>query len=110
MGFEVSSSWLDTATDYGKTEATPERLKWAGGIDLVEITACDIFIIDTIDESNTGGRESELGYLICLQDQKKDSPNYVLWRVGPLRQLYHAFADKTFDTWEQCLEALKGLQ
>lgn len=113
LGHRVVSTWINTATDYGSGDATPDRLRWAGEVDLSEIDSGAmgnnfLFIIDSLDESTTGGRETELGYYLALRRRQRvhPSPSHEIWRVGPVRNLYHVFADRVFETWEELLAAL----
>ncbi len=69
--------------------------------DLVEIKGVDMFILDTLDESPTGGREVELGYFLA-------SPmNKPFWRVGPIRNIFHSMADMEFETWDEVRKKLR---
>lgn len=88
-GFQVLSTWLDVAVQY------PEALTQQGEAlrDLDEIRAADLFLIDTLDESPTGGREFEAGYAHAL--------NIPIWRVGPARHIFHALAEKTYISWKE---------
>ena len=49
--------------------------------DLSAVREADIFIIDTIDQSETGGREVELGCALTL--------GKIILHVGPVRNLFH---------------------
>ena len=49
--------------------------------DLSAVREADIYIIDTIDVSETGGREVELGVALIL--------GKVILHVGPVRNLFH---------------------
>lgn len=94
-GYTVSSTWLDVAHDYPAAfEQTGEAER-----DLHEIDAAELLILDTIDESPTGGREFEAGYFF-----KRCSS---FWVVGPYRHIFHGLASR-FDSWDQVLGTLEG--
>src|SRR5678815_4799579 len=60
LGHEVLSTWLDEMPKRDEVDA--DYMHKAATRDLAEIASADLFILDTIDESNTGGREVEYGY------------------------------------------------
>ena len=98
-GFIVSSSWLDLAEpDYPATQAERDAPAWRARAateaqnDLDEVRACSTFIQDTLDESNTGGREVELGVALV--------PGKTYIRIGPVRNIFHELADLSFSDWE----------
>ena len=92
LGYIVTSSWLDEkATD----ENASEELMYANALrDLQEVRRCEVFILDTLDESVTGGREVELGEALSLT---KD-----LILVGPKRNIFHYLFDTSacFPNWD----------
>lgn len=92
-GFVVRASWLDeTATDYN----APLELKMENASrDCDEVGACTTFVLDTLDVSETGGREVELG--MALQ-----RGNVTIFRVGPPRNVFHYLIPDgwTFPDWE----------
>jgi len=89
-GLAVSSSWLDEeATDYN---ATLEIKVENATRDFMELDAADTIIVDTIDESNTGGREVELGYAM--------GTNMQTILVGPERNVFHHIVDLWYPDWE----------
>lgn len=101
FGFECPSGWIDLGVNYPSDFATrvmPTTWEDEKYRDLREIRECDLVIVDTIDESNTGGREFEIGYCTGL--------GKLFWRVGPKRHLFHTLADKVFENWQDCLEVL----
>jgi hypothetical protein len=67
----------------------------------MEVVAADIFILDTTDESMTGGREVEFG--MALMDM--EFPRRII-RVGPVRNVFHSVVRETYDSWDELLEAL----
>ncbi len=65
--------------------------------DCGELFDCHLFIIDTLDDSNTGGREVEYGLAVGAGKE--------VWRVGPVRNIFHLSA-RAFSSWDQALLAL----
>ena len=88
LGFDVVSTWLDVAQQY------PAALAQAGESqrDLQEIREASLFMLDTLDESPTGGREFEAGYAHAL--------GIPIWRIGPARHIFHDQAIVVFNSWE----------
>lgn len=101
MGFTVSSTWLDeTATDYN---ATDEYKLECAQRDVDEVLECNTFILDTLDVSDTGGREVELGIAL-----RGDADMFLL--VGPRRNVFHFLPEiRQFDTWDELRTFLDGL-
>ncbi len=97
LGHEVTSTWLDEdgAQSY---ELNPQFGPGYAIRDRGEVEASDILILDTLEQSNTGGREVELG--LALATGKRT------WRVGPARNIFHTVVGATFDDWESCYEKL----
>ena len=94
LGYQCESSWLDELDVAYPVEPTRARAKALR--DFSEIECADIFILDTLDESTTGGREYEAGY---AHRSPVESPTQV-WRVGPVRNVFHELADEVFTGWE----------
>ena len=92
-GYQVTSSWLD------ERPAEPGYVAIDGAAlrDLTEIDACNLFILDTLDENKTGGANVEFGYALA------GSANRALWLVGPQRNLFHALASVRFTDWSTAL-------
>ena len=100
MGHEVVSTWLD------ETTKMPEMTKhqfWSKLAlkDLCEVQSADMLVIDTIDVTERGGREVELGFAIG------GSRNKLIFVVGPIRNIFHTLADKQFVNWDECLEHIR---
>ena len=93
QGHSVVSTWLDEdgAQAY---ELHPERGPGYSLRDLGEVADCDLLIIDTQEESATGGREVEYGAALVQGKQ--------LWRVGPARNIFHTIAHRVFSSWGHC--------
>ena len=91
LGYQCESSWLDELDAAYPVE--PARARAKALRDFAEIECADVFILDTLDESTTGGREYEAGYA-------QRSGDAHIWRVGPVRNVFHELADEVFETWE----------
>lgn len=96
MGHECDCVWLDVAEDY---PVPPEEAYLESYRNIRELEKATLFILDTIDESITGGREVEFG--IALHRGIKR------WRIGPIRNIFHTLTQKDFNTWEEVLKALE---
>lgn len=96
LGHEVTASWLDTpdaAYGLGDTEAAHARE------DVRDVCRSDMLILDTLNESHTGGREFEAGLMFGLTQR--------VWRVGPARHIFHLLAHEAFEDWIACIKHLK---
>ena len=106
VGFRVLSTWMikdpDMPTDdsaiFDSLGDSLEDCKIMATRDISEIKKADVLIIDTYDIDATGGREVELGYAMgeCLE----------CLRVGPVRNIFHAIVDKSFNNWGACIQYL----
>jgi nucleoside 2-deoxyribosyltransferase len=100
LGHKVVSSWLrpDVAIEQGEwaSMSSHEQASYASR-DLDEVDAADLLILDTFDESNTGGREVEYGYAI--------GANKIVTRVGPTRNGFHHLMEG-YQDWPTLLDAL----
>lgn len=97
LGYRVSSSWIDLAGNY---DVFPENL-WEAEAqrDIVEIFAADLLLLDTLDVSETGGREFEAGYAYAR--------HIPFWLIGPKRQVFHSLAQRHFARWGEAVEELR---
>ena len=106
LGYDVLSEWIDynpldetLGGDYDSIGNHPAASHDIAERDRKQVTECDIFIIDTQDQSFTGGRECELG--MALMAEKS------IFRVGPIRNVFHAHKDVTaFSNWEDLISLL----
>lgn len=90
MGYEVSSSWMDT--EYPET-SSPEIMCTEAKRDILEVADTDYFILDTLDESITGGREVELGVALTIGAS--------ILHVGPKRNVFHYLPMvQHFEDWD----------
>lgn len=97
LGHNVISTWLDE-DDAQSYELHPARGPGYALRDRGEIEASNMLIIDTIEESSSGGREVELG--LALAGFKRT------WRVGPARNIFHTIVQQDFPDWESAYENL----
>lgn len=93
LGHEVVSTWLDEPGAQS-FELNPDKGPGYSLRDLGEVASCDLLIIDTQEESCTGGREVEYGAALVQGKQ--------LWRVGPSRNIFHTIAHRVFSNWNEC--------
>lgn len=92
MGHEVISSWLDEcAMPPGMTK--DEFYRQLAVKDLTEVRAADCIILDTFDQSTTGGRMVEWGYSLGHPKLK-----YV---IGDADCLFLELADFKFKSWDE---------
>ena len=102
LGFEVLSNWMLNDPEVDPSNANDslgnnlEQSQMMAERDHMEVDACHIFIIDTTDESSTGGREVELGY--AMKARKS------CFRVGPIRNVFHSLVAGY--TWDQLINKL----
>lgn len=104
LGFIVLSRWMDPdvnidpSCDIDSIGASLEDSQKEAERDSAEIANTDIFIIDTSDESATGGREVELGMAM--------KTGCTLFRVGPIRNVFHAMI-LAHNSWDDIIDYLK---
>jgi len=110
LGFEVLSDWIDNnpldetiGGDYDSIGNHPDASHDIAERDRTQVLECDIFIIDTQDVSETGGRECELGMaLMAIKPY--------IFRIGPIRNVFHAHKSvRHVKTWEDLLVMLELL-
>ena len=65
--------------------------------DVYSILEADVFIIDTINKSSTGGSETELGIALT---RKLDGHNLRIIRIGPSASVFHTLVRETYPDWE----------
>ena len=98
QGHMICGTWLDEVTkpEVLSKEQFDKRL---ASKDLQEIREADCFILDTEEESTTGGRYVELGFALAHMK--------LLYVVGSPNCIFAHLADQRFATWEECLEHIK---
>ena len=97
MGHEVTSTWLD---EVAKPEpmTQDEFYKKLAIKDIAELKTANLVIVDLLDPSSTGGRDTELGLALGSFANKQ------IYLVGIPVSVFHRLADKTFDDWKTLLE------
>jgi nucleoside 2-deoxyribosyltransferase len=94
-GHVVTSSWLnekvDDPTKITTTDLLPESNQLLAAKDFWEIAESELFVIDTGDVSDRGGREVELGYALALK--------IPVVLVGPRRNVFHYLIRKVYAEW-----------
>lgn len=96
-GYQVLSSWLDEG-NVSYAGVDDEYRRRCAVRDLREVRLCEVFVLDTIDETPRGGREVEFGIALA-----RGITTYV---VGPRRNVFHYLADRQFNSWEDFLAFL----
>lgn len=101
MGYVVASRWL-TEPENKTVSATlagydEDYLRAVAARDLEDILTSEIFILDTLDVTERGGREVEFG--VALRSEKR------IYLVGPKRNVFHRLIPEAlcFNTWEELL-------
>lgn len=90
-GVEVTSSWMDNHYPV-EADVSDETARREARMDFREVEACDLLILDTLDESNTGGRDVELGMALIAGKQ--------IVRIGPARNVFHKLLSN-FESWSE---------
>lgn len=93
-GHFITSGWLDH--DKVEAEVSEEELLEEANKDLQDVLSSDVLIIDTFDESVTGGREVEMGFAFGYY-----IPVVV---IGPIRNIFHHRAHEHYTSWEEFYE------
>jgi hypothetical protein len=97
-GYTITSSWVHapTSADY-RMGTDPVLEAREADRDRREVLISDILIVDTLDESVTGGREVEVGLAL--------GKGLTVYVVGPVRNVFHRLADQAFGSWDELVEA-----
>ena len=66
----------------------------------MELSEADFLILDTLDETRTGGREVEFGHALAW--------GIPVIRVGPARNLFHHRARRVYNAWPSPWEVIHG--
>lgn len=97
--FDSETSWLDETWD--SDNGVPVHISITNAMrDQKEVQRADILILDTIDDSMTGGREVELGMALAL-----GKPTII---VGPRRNIFHYVAAMHYPDWDSLKAYLSG--
>ena len=106
LGLVNSCPWflLDTdesADDDSLGGYNKEEFAVMADRDLSGVREADIFILDTHDLDETGGREAELGAALML--------GKVIFLVGPIRNLFHMHPGvRGFNSWDDIISHIKS--
>lgn len=94
IGVTVCNGWLEPGVDAQDFEQlSPEQRAMYSYRDIGEIVTVDLLIMDTQEQSTSGGREVEYGMALALGKP--------VWIVGPTRNIFHTVARRQYDDWEQ---------
>jgi phosphoribosylformylglycinamidine (FGAM) synthase PurS component len=84
------SRWLDH--NLVEADVDDQGLIEEAWKDITDVKAAKLFILDTEDESVTGGRDVEYGIALA-------NPNVHTIVIGPERNIFHKLADMHFTDW-----------
>ena len=102
---KVISTWLNQPANDGvglnEGEGTlVEKATEYATRDLDEVFGADLFILDTIQTNDRGGKDTEFGAAYAS--------GVTTWLVGPHRNVFQRLVDKRFESWEPAVEYLKA--
>lgn len=99
----VTSKWLTNQDDpvgvLEGEEANQDRALACAKMDLEGVEDCDLFILDTFDNTGRGGKDFEMGVAHTLARE--------IWVVGPRINIFQRLADCHFLGWDAVIEKLK---
>ena len=96
MGHEVTSTWLDEVAKPDPMTQN-EFYKKLALKDITELRTANLVIVDLLDPSTSGGRDTELGLALgCFQSKQ-------IYLVGEPASVFHQLSDKMFSNWEHLL-------
>lgn len=98
LGHTICSNWLSEDNAQSLPELSTKRRQMYSYRDIGEVVSADILIIDTNEESCSGGREVEYGMALALGKP--------VWVVGPVRNIFHSVCRQRFDDWQMALKEL----
>lgn len=98
-GHEIVSTWLNEVSkpEMMATEIFRKKLAMK---DIAEVNDADLVILDTLDITPRGGREVEFGFALGRFQSK------IIYRVGPVRNIFHTLCDNSFDNWDELLDKI----
>ena len=102
-GHEVVSTWVNESGDYAQHPDAEVMARKISIRDMCQICTAELVILDTtvpLSFDGGGGREFEYGFATAQYQYKK------IWRVGPAKSAFHYFVDRSFETWNELVEAL----
>ena len=98
--FDVLSKWfydeffLEKAWD---CDFSGDVAKTMAHLDFNQILQADLFILDTIDKSSTGGSDTELGIALCREYERKIHCIH----IGPYRNIFQTLVREHYNTWNE---------
>ncbi|MCR4308356.1 MAG: hypothetical protein NUV80_07445 [Candidatus Berkelbacteria bacterium] len=99
FGNEVVSSWLDEVAQ-PKNLSKKEFYKKLALKDIAELKSADLVIVDVLEPSSSGGRDTELGLALGAFATKQ------IFLVGPPVSVFHELVDDQFASWDMCLHKM----
>lgn len=96
LGFHVSSTWLEEPEGITINDLNNAERYEIAKRDVREVGLATMLVIDTLDGSDTCGRDVEFG--VALSGDK-----YTVV-IGPKRNIFHYAAAKHYDSWESFYE------
>ena len=96
IGYLVCSQWHEIPPTEREADLDYQRME--AGRDLTDIHSCDLFIQDTLTPSTTGGSHVEWGVALTRTNRRL--------LVGPVVHIYHHFAFRRFDSWDEAISWL----
>ena len=109
LGYNVLSKWMDPdvnmdpSIDLDSLGNNLEESKAEAERDKEELDRTDIFIIDTFDRSESGGRDVELGMILEKARWFKSLEG--IFRVGPIRNVFHTRVP-AHNSWDEMIDYL----
>ena len=100
LGHVITSKWI---YDVGDAKDSRSALKVAIR-DLCHIAEADILLIDTVTQvaqDGGAGKEAEFGFAMSYYQYKQ------VWRIGPVKNVFHTLADESWATWNEFLEFMR---
>jgi hypothetical protein len=99
MGHTICNGWLEESNAQELSTLTDRKRRVYSYRDIGEIVSVDLLVIDTQEESSSGGREVEYGMALAFGKP--------VWVVGPQRNIFHSVCRRQFDDWEPVLKELE---
>ena len=102
LGHSVTAKWIYDSGDAAKDDVMATKIAIR---DLCNIAEADVFLLDTITQvaqDGGAGKETEFGFSLGYYQDKQ------MWRIGPIKNVFHAMADKSVETWDLLLSYLRS--
>lgn len=106
-GFKVLSIWWDEEDFIEKAWDNNFSGRVAQAMALRDIHAlldADLFIVDTMEPSTTGGRYVELGFALARAMDK----SIRIIHIGPASNIFETMVHEHYDTWEEFHKYMGG--